>query len=271
MELHFTAELEEHYRRFVERALRAGSVWTLECNDGWLTVTTHDGERQIIPLWSDAAYARRALGHVPADGYAVKKVPLETLLRHTLGNFQHGDALVGPNCTPDFACVEIDPRELFDELRCRMSETERIRYRDALCEASILTIGHSVEKLERRIAAFGRIVVLTPHASPSILKRGAEPVHVEIRARPGSSFVPLWSSGVAAERARRFCFSGGDPIAVATVELEDFLSTAEREGWSIGVDPTIGLACIAVSPSVVAASMRTAKEETEQQGPDSDA
>ncbi len=237
----------------------------LACEEGLLAVTAHNGEQPVIPFWSDAAYARRALKEAPPDGYAVEALPLETFLGQTLGDLQRDDALVGPNYTRDMAGLELDPREVFDELRSRMTEQQRERYRGTLETASILTIGHPIEKLERRVERFGRIVVFDPNASPSTLLRGDEPVQVDIRSKPGSSFVPLWSSSATAERARRFCFAPDDPVRVVAVDLEELLSRAEREGWSMGVDPTIGFACIDVAPRAVVASLRAAEEEAEQE------
>lgn len=268
MEPHLTAELEENYDRFVERALNGGSVWALENDEGLLSVTAHNGEQAIVPFWSDAAYARRALEDAPPNGYTVNAVPLEKFLRETLGNFQYDDVLVGPNYTRDMAGLELDPREVFEEFRSRMTEPQRVQYRESLQSASILTIGHPIEKLERRVERFGRIVVFDPDASPSILTRGDDPLRVDVRSKPGSWFVPLWSSADAAERTRRYSYASDEAIQVTEVDLEAFLSSAEREDWQIGVDPTIGLACLEVGAATVVASLTAAEEEADNEESD---
>ncbi len=61
MSVYLVAELEENYRRFIERALKSGCVWALECEESFLCCPAHNCEWLILPFWSDAAYARRAL------------------------------------------------------------------------------------------------------------------------------------------------------------------------------------------------------------------
>jgi Protein of unknown function (DUF2750) len=268
MEWHLIAELEENYDRFVARSLAGGSVWCLDCAEGLLAVTAHNGEQRVIPVWSDAAYARRALIEAPPNGYAVKAIPLQTFLNQTLGNFQCDDALIGPNYTRDMAGVELDPRDMFEEFRSRMTEQQSEDYRQCLATASIVTMGHPVEKLKRRVERFGRIVAFDPNASPSTLVRGDDPVHIDNRSKPGSSFVPLWSSGTQAERARRFCFAPDDPVRVVSVKLDEFLASAERDHWSIGVDPTIGLACMDIRAGDLLALVNEAQARADEESDD---
>jgi Protein of unknown function (DUF2750) len=248
MGYHLIAELEENYERFLTRSLAAGSVWTLRSDEGLLSVSAHNGEQSIIPFWSDAAYARRAQKEAPPSGYAVTEVSLRTFLTEALGSFQCDDVLVGPNYTVDMAGLELDPRDVFEEFRDRMTEQQKEAYRECWEKASILTVGHPPEKLQRRVERFGRAVMFDPDASPSTFVRADGPVQIENRSKPGSSFVPLWSSATHAERSRRFCYGHDDSVQVESVSLDDFLSQAERENWTIGVDPTIGLACTDVPP-----------------------
>jgi hypothetical protein len=51
----------ENHERFVRRVLEAGEVWGLRSADGWAVCDFHDfAGRQVMPFWSDRAYARRA-------------------------------------------------------------------------------------------------------------------------------------------------------------------------------------------------------------------
>lgn len=248
MDGHLGAELEANYRRFVERALIAGEVWALRCEDGLLTCLSENGEQPVIPFWSDAAYARRAAKEAPEDdGYVVDSMPLRTFLQDILGNFQRDDVFVGPNYTRDMAGLELDPRDVFEEFRSRMSPEQCAEYKECFEAASILVVGHPAEKLEGRIKRFARIVAFERNVAYTLVREDG-PVHVDVRARPGASFVPLWSSGKQAERTRSFVFGSDEGITVAPVDIGEFLEAAEEEAWSVGVEPTVGLACFEKSP-----------------------
>jgi Protein of unknown function (DUF2750) len=261
--VHLVAELEENYRRFVDRALAGGGVWGLACDEGRLCCTSHDGEQAVIPFWSDAAYARRALADFPDEGYAVVSVPLVAFLGDVLGRFQHDDVLVGPNYTRDLAGLELDPREVFEAFRARMSEAQSAQYRACLESASIVSVGHPAEKLARRVERFARVVA-SEGGVASVLVGEDGPRHVDVGGKPGESFVPIWSSGQAAERARLFALGPGDGARVASVEVGDFLASAADKGWSIGVEPTVGLACAERPAGALLALVRQAAARDEE-------
>jgi hypothetical protein len=265
---HLTVEFEENYDRFIRRSLAGGSVWLLQCDEGYLSALSHNGEQSVIPVWSDAAYARRALEQAPSNGFALKAIPLQAFLNQTLGNFQCGDVLMGPNYTRDLAGFELDPREMFEEFRSRMTEQQREEYCECLETASILTVGHPIEKLERRLERFGRIVAFYRDAWPCTLVRGTDPVNIDRSSKPGSSFVPLWSYGDQAELARRFCFDPDDPVRVSGIKLDEFLAKVECNHWSIGVDPTIDLTCMVVRPADVLALVKEAEEHADEESDD---
>ncbi len=264
MEPHLIAELEENYDRFIERVLSGGQVWAVKCDDGLLTCVAENGEQPVIPFWSDAAYARRAAKEAPPDdGYVVDSVPLRTFLQNILGNFQRDDVLVGPNYTRDMAGLELDPRDVFEEFRSRMSVEQREEYKECFDAASILVVGHPPEKLEQRIERFARVVAFDENVAYTLV-RDDGPVHVDVRAKPGTSFVPLWSSGKQADQARSFVFDSDKGVTVATVDIGEFLKDAEDQAWSIGVEPTVGLACFERSPSDLLALIKKAEEDEEE-------
>ena len=263
MQPHLGAALEENYRRFVERVLEGGEVWSLKCDDGLLTCVSENGEHPVIPFWSDAAYARTAAEEAPEDdGYVVDSLPLRTFLQDILGNFQRDDVFVGPNYTRDMAGLELDPRDVFEEFRSRMSAKQRAEYKECFEAASILVVGHPSAKLEERIKRFARIVAFEGNVAYTLV-RGEGPIQVDVRARPGASFVPLWSSGKQAEQARSFVFGSDEGITVAPVDVDELLKTAGNEGWSIGVEPTVGLACFEKSPGDLLALVAKAAAEAE--------
>jgi len=237
---HLVAELEENYRRFIDRALAGGCVWSLECDDGLLCCTSHDGEQAVLPFWSDAAYARRA--EAAEEGYVVKSIPLATFLKDMLGRFHVDDVAVGPDFTRDLEGLEVDPREVFEAFRARMSEGQRAEYGECLATASIVSAGHPVEKLERRVDRFARVVAAEGGVA-SVLARNDGPVHVDVRGKPGVSFIPMWSSATAAERARLFALGTDTSARVTSVRVREFLPSVAERGVSIGVEPTVGLAC----------------------------
>ena len=55
------ADSEADHRRFIERVIRAETVWALEGDDGFAWCESNDYEdRDVIVFWSDRAYAERA-------------------------------------------------------------------------------------------------------------------------------------------------------------------------------------------------------------------
>lgn len=146
---------------------------------GFHTCRAHDGLQTIIPFWSDAAYARRAAktrpGRVRRRLDSARDIP-----QGTAGGRVRRVPL--PNVGRTACEVPREPRWRFDS-RCR----------------------HPVEKLARRVEWFALLAAEENIAWT--LVREDDPVHVDIRARHGASFVPLWSSGVQADRARRFVYA----------------------------------------------------------------
>lgn len=267
MTFHQLVELEENCERFFARSVSAGSVWAIQMDGGFLTCVAEDGEHAVIPFWSDAAYARRVLRDPELEGCTAESVPLAVFLRDLLGGYQADDLLIGPNYTEDMAGLELDPREVFEELRERIPAEQRAEYADALENATILTAGHPHEKLQRRIEIFARLAA--EGGGAWTLTEDDRPLSVDIRARPGVSFVPLWSSAEHAERARRFAYAPDRRITVTGVQIDDFLGRAEAERWLIGAEPTVGLAVAEVEPQALLARVRHARERLDEE-PSSD-
>jgi hypothetical protein len=261
MQAHLIAELEENYERFIERVLKAGVVHVVGNDDELLCCTAHNGDQVIIPCFSDAAYARRALREAAVEAYEVRQIPLERYLGSTLGDFQVDDVLVGPNYTADMAGLELDPREVFEELKSQMSDEQLSTYRACLEGASILTIGHPPEKLERRVRRFAGVVAFDPDASPSTLVRGADPVFIDDRSKPGTKFIPLWSNHQLAVRACSYVFGSNQGVSASGIALKELLARADAEGWLLGVEPTIGIACSVLSAKELLALVEEAERE----------
>jgi hypothetical protein len=270
MQGHLIAELEENYERFIDRVLEAGVVHVVGTDDELLCCTAHNGDQVIIPCFSDAAYARRALKEAAVEHYEVRQIALDKYLGATLGEFQVDDVLVGPNYTADMAGLELDPRDVFEELCAQMTEEQRSKYRECLEGASILTIGHPVEKLERRIRRFAGVVAFDPDASPSTLVRGDGPVFIDQRSSPGTKFVPLWSSNDQAVRASRFAFGPDEGVSASGIALKEFLARADAEGWLLGVEPTVGLACSVLTAKELLALVEEAERDAAEQDDDED-
>ncbi len=168
------------------------------------------------------------------------------------------------------AGLELDPREVFEEFLSKMSDEQHREYRECLETASILK-GHPIQKLERRVERFARVIAYGTGTGPCTLIREDGQVQIDVRAKPGTSFVPLWSSVEQAERACRFAFDSGDDVRVLRVQLDEFLSSAHDRGWSIGVEPTVGLGCEPKHPREILALVKKAKTEAAaEQEPPSD-
>jgi len=115
------AESLERHERFIERALKNGSVWHLgrehEGNLFWAESTSNGSEngrgagQTVVPLWSDRAYAKQC-AKSEWNIYKPYEIPLERLLLLVLPNMQRAKVLVGTNWNAHLLGFEITPHKL---------------------------------------------------------------------------------------------------------------------------------------------------------------
>lgn len=124
------AETEANHRRFVARVAEGQVVWALEGPDGVIAFEANadevEGDVDILPFWSDAAYARRAAEQV--DEAEVTEVALFDFLFRWLPGMADDGVLAGTNWSGDLAGKEVEPLELQDEILAAMSDELRERY-----------------------------------------------------------------------------------------------------------------------------------------------
>jgi len=103
---------EADLRRFIERAIRAESVWALKGEDGfaWCESNDHEGQ-DVIMFWSDRAYAERARKSEFLE-FTPIEISLFDFLFRWLPGMSKDKVLAGANWTGQLIGIENDPNEL---------------------------------------------------------------------------------------------------------------------------------------------------------------
>jgi hypothetical protein len=112
------ADSIERHQHFVQRVLASGVVWGLKGADGWVMSCSTDDDtedREIIPFWSDRAYASQCAKDDWAD-YLPTEIPLNEFLDGWLPGMDTDGLLVGTNWTAHLVGHEVEPLELLDEI-----------------------------------------------------------------------------------------------------------------------------------------------------------
>jgi hypothetical protein len=103
------------HQRFVRRVVELGKVWGLHTDDGWVVSPSNDGERSVMPFWSDRAYAAQCAAD-EWHGYEPTAIPLQSFLEQWLPGMANDDVLVGTNWNAQLIGVEVAPADLLREL-----------------------------------------------------------------------------------------------------------------------------------------------------------
>jgi Protein of unknown function (DUF2750) len=110
------ATSESDYRRFIERVRESGEVWGLRCEEGWAYCVSNEFEdTDVLVFWSERAEAER---HVQGDWkeHEPTAIPLDEFIDGWLRGMDEDGALVGPNWDAGLCGLEVEPREIADEL-----------------------------------------------------------------------------------------------------------------------------------------------------------
>lgn len=133
------AVFEASAERFVRQAIETETVYFLEDADGMrATGLSHDGEHDLMLVFGDAGEARAVLeatGEALA-GHAVESEHLFELLGATLPELEEEDIRVVPNCLPDLAGVEVEPRVLRTRLLSRLTAEQAARFEELARQAT---------------------------------------------------------------------------------------------------------------------------------------
>ena len=117
-----------NHARFIRRVVESGEVWALESEEGLAVCdSTQDDEaeeaRDVIPFWSDRAYAQRAAAGEWA-GFVPTLVALDEFIDRWLKGMHEDGALAGTNWDANNCGVEIEPAELARELVAALEEQD---------------------------------------------------------------------------------------------------------------------------------------------------
>jgi hypothetical protein len=92
-----TATTESKYNLFIERVVTSKLVWGLQNKNGWANSYSNDSEEiDVIPFWSDRAYAK-ACAVDDWKSYAATSIPLSDFLENWCTGMIDEGILVGIN------------------------------------------------------------------------------------------------------------------------------------------------------------------------------
>jgi len=117
-----TGDLNANYQRFIEDILESGQVWGLQSEEGWVVVdSTEFEESEVMPFWSDEAYAKN---HCVGEWEEFKPVAmdLDEFVEEWLAGMAEDGILVGPNWNDDLEGVEVEPEEVAEKLGAEPEE-----------------------------------------------------------------------------------------------------------------------------------------------------
>jgi hypothetical protein len=106
----------DSHRRFIKRVSESRVVWGLRSKVGWAAAPSndHDG-KEVMPFWSDRAYAARAAKDEWAD-YEPTSIDLDSFIDKWLRGMNKDNLLVGTNWNAHLMGLEVEPAELAREL-----------------------------------------------------------------------------------------------------------------------------------------------------------
>jgi hypothetical protein len=126
--------IEAKYRSFIEKIVTQDEVWGLEGEQGFaISNSSEDEERDVIPFWSDEAYAS-ALAKEDWAAYKPTAMPLSEFLEVWLVGMHNDVVLAGTDWDSNLFGKEIEPLVLALDITQHLLETgteiELIEYDD---------------------------------------------------------------------------------------------------------------------------------------------
>jgi hypothetical protein len=106
----------ENHKRFLERVLERREVWGLRTDDGWAICDSNEtDDAQVMPFWSDRAYAKRAAREDWAH-YEPTSIPLDVFIERWLKGMHDDGVLVGTNWDVQNSGLEVAAADLARQL-----------------------------------------------------------------------------------------------------------------------------------------------------------
>lgn len=123
----FGPETDSHvaYERFIRRMVESRQVWGLKSEEGWCVAPSNapadddagdEEEVDVLPFWSDRAYARQCAREEWAD-YEAAAIGLDEFMEAWLPGMAQAGERAGTNWNADLIGREVDPMELLDALK----------------------------------------------------------------------------------------------------------------------------------------------------------
>lgn len=89
--------IENKYKSFIEKVAASKLVWGLKSKAGWANSNSADNEEtDVIPFWSDRAYAK-ACARDDWKSYSASEIPLAEFLESWCVGMAENETLVGIN------------------------------------------------------------------------------------------------------------------------------------------------------------------------------
>ncbi len=107
------ADSQEAVSRFVRRVIASRTVWALDDDGQVARCDAHESGAQVIPVFSDAAYARRGAA-CWGDVCPVFDVTLEFFMETALPFCIENGHFVGPNWDGNMAGAEVEAAALLE-------------------------------------------------------------------------------------------------------------------------------------------------------------
>ena len=106
----------DNHKRFIKRVVETKIVWGLKSEKGWIVSESNEYEnRDVMPFWSDRAYAARAAKDEWAE-YEPTSIDLDSFIDNWLKGMHEDDVLVGTNWDAHLCGLEIEAIDLAKEL-----------------------------------------------------------------------------------------------------------------------------------------------------------
>jgi len=117
-----------NHDRFIRRVVESGEVWVLESDEGYAVCDSTQYEedeeaRDVIPFWSDRAYAQRAAEGEWA-GFVPTPITLDDFIDRWLKGMHEDGTLAGTNWDANNCGVEVVPVELAHALVTALEERD---------------------------------------------------------------------------------------------------------------------------------------------------
>ena len=116
--------IENKYKSFIERVAASKLVWGLKSKAGWANShSSEDEEIDVIPFWSDRAYAK-ACARDDWKSYSPTEIPIAEFLESWCVGMAENETLVGANWDPNMFGKESDALLVALDVLNRLNEID---------------------------------------------------------------------------------------------------------------------------------------------------